>query len=124
MTSFDHAFGRASIMTLTRSGIRPTLAAAALAFAAVSLSTAPAHASTMLGGVSVAAACTNQLIGNAAVVVANNVYGWRCRYNGGVISVTYSWGPDLNRQCAVQYGSGAYSGYLNYNDPYSWRCYR
>jgi hypothetical protein len=108
--------------------IRRTAAAAvtagALALGGGVLSASEAHASTMLGGVSVANGCIYQLIGNAAVVVANNVYGWRCAYHGAVINVTYSWGPSLNQECAREYGSGAFAGYLDYNNPYSWRCYR
>lgn len=84
--------------------------------------TTQAHAAE-LGGVSVQGACNNQYPGTTAVVVANNVYGWRCRtyWSGG--QVDYS-GIDLSRQCRAQYGSGASANYLNYNDPYSWRCYR
>jgi hypothetical protein len=90
----------------------------------------PAHAApTNLGGVSVVGACINQLniapSAARAVLIANNISGWRCRYVGGVISVTYTWyNINLNSQCVVQYGNGAYASYSNFNDPYSWRCYR
>ena len=89
----------------------------------------PAQAASVLGGVSVVGACTNQLYiapsAARAVLIANNVSGWRCQYVGGVLTVTYTWyNINLNSQCVAQYGSGAYAKYSNFNDPYSWRCYR
>lgn len=84
---------------------------------------APAHATTELGSVSVQQACNVQFPGTTAVVVENNVYGWRCRiyWSGGPV---YYSGIDLSRQCRAQYGSSAYARYLDVNNPYSWRCYR
>ena len=92
--------------------------------------TMPAQAATQLGGVSVVGACINQLFiappSARAVLIANNVSGWRCQYVGaGIPPVTYIWyNIDLNRECVVEFGSGAYARYFNFNDPYSWRCYR
>jgi hypothetical protein len=90
---------------------------------------APAHAASMLGGVSVVGACSNQLwiapSATRAVLVANNTSGWRCQYVGATFTWTwYGYNIDLNRQCVVQYGAGAYAKYLNFYDPYSWRCWR
>lgn len=84
---------------------------------------APAHATTTLGGVSVQGACDVQFPGTTAVVYIYNVSGWRCKtyWSGGPV---YFSGIDLSRQCRAQYGAGAYAGYLDYNNPYSWRCYR
>ena len=82
----------------------------------------PAQAATNLGGLSVQAACSNQWPGTNAVLVANNVYGWKCRtyWSGGPVN----YNVDLNRECRRAYGSGAYASYLDYNNPYSWRCWR
>jgi hypothetical protein len=104
-------------------------AVCALALAGAIGVSAPARAATMLGGVSVAGACSNQLYiapsATRAVLVTNNVSGWRCQYVGAVITWTWcSYNIDLNRQCAVQYGAGAYARYSNFYDPYSWRCWR
>jgi hypothetical protein len=84
--------------------------------------TASAHA-VELGGVSIQGACNAQFPGTTADVVQNNVYGWRCKtyWSGGPV---YYSGIDLSRQCRAQYGSSASANYTNYNDPYSWRCYR
>ena len=76
-----------------------------------------------------AGACSNQLwiapSATRAVLVANNVTGWRCEYVGGVISwIWYTYNINLNQQCTVQYGPGAYARYTNYSNPYSWGCYR
>jgi hypothetical protein len=113
--------------------IRRRLAGAAvacgLALAGIVSVSAPAHASSILGGVSVAGACSNQLFiapsATRAVLIAYNTSGWRCRYVGAVISVTYTWyNINLNQECSVEYGAGAFARYLNFNDPYSWRCWR
>lgn len=100
------------------------IAVIAIAAAAVTVGVASsASAATRLGGVSVQQACNAQYPGTTAVVVANNVYGWRCKtyWSGGPVYYT---GIDLSRQCRAQYGSRAYANYTNYNNPYSWGCYR
>jgi hypothetical protein len=54
-----------------------------------------------------------------AVLVAYNVYGWRCQYGsdtGTRLNV------DMNAACARQYGNPGTAGFRNYNDPYSWYC--
>lgn len=84
--------------------------------------TAPAHAARppqLLGSVSIQGACDNQIApGLTAKPVYWNVYGWRC------VLGRYSYGISVNQQCAAQHGSGAYAGYVDYGNPYSWRCYR
>ena len=88
-------------------------------FAAV---TAPAHAASRLGGVSVAGACFNQWPGSEVVLLNHNVFGWKCRFWSSLGPVYY--GVDLTQQCVAQYGSRAYAAYSDYNNPYSWSCYR
>jgi hypothetical protein len=96
-----------------------------LAFVGVAATSVPAQAATSLGGVSVLGACNNQLFTNSVALIASNVSGWRCRYQGATFSVIYYWyNINLNQECAREYGAGAYAGYLNYYDPYSWRCFR
>ena len=83
---------------------------------------ATANATTILGGVDMQRACNEQYpaFGLRAVVTdQHNAFSWRCTSPWG-----YSGGIDVNRECASQYGSGAYSVLLNTSDPYSWRCGR
>jgi hypothetical protein len=83
---------------------------------------APAQAAD-LGGVSVWNACVHQNgTPSDVVLVANNVHGWRCFYNGGWNGVYMS--VNLSQECKRVHGSSAYANYTNYNNPYSWRCYR
>jgi hypothetical protein len=105
--------------TLWSTSVAAILVAGGLTFATAT----PAQAATQLGGVSVQGACNVQYPGTSAVVVANNVFGWRCRtyWSGG--PVDYS-NINLSQQCRAQYGNGAYASYLDYNNAYSWRCYR
>ena len=95
--------------------------------AAMSIANAkPASAYTRLGGVSVYNACKYQY--NAAYswevfVLSNsyNVMGWRCYLNNihtGYVEL------NLNTECRRKYGSGAQAAYDDFNDPYSWYCYR
>lgn len=54
-----------------------------------------------------------------AVLVANNVYGWRCQYGtdtGTRLNV------DMNNVCAVEYGAPGTARFTNYTNPYSWYC--
>ena len=95
-------------------------AATVLGFAAP----AQAAAKRVVGSVSVQQACRNQFTRTDAVTVNNTVYGWRCRFYGTNGNPIYISGIDLNKQCRVQYGSTATAGFLDYNNPYSWRCYR
>jgi len=88
----------------------------------VAVTASPAQAATYLGGVSVWNACVYQNgTPSDVVLVANNVHGWRCFYNGGWNGIYMS--VNLNQECARAYGR-AYASYTNYNNPYSWGCYR
>ncbi len=104
------------------------------ALAGVSTVGAPAaDAATYLGGVSIAGACSDQLMiapsATRTEIVAWNVTGWRCGYQ---TASGYVWWWDgavryninLNRECVREHGAGAWAGYTNYYNPYSWGCYR
>jgi hypothetical protein len=84
--------------------------------------TPSAEAATLRGGVSVSQACY-YTYGWDNTIHGNNVHSWRCVAYGSNGMYVFG-GVDLNRQCVRQYGSGAYASYTNYNDPYSWKCYR
>jgi hypothetical protein len=83
----------------------------------------PAQAATNLGGVSVEAACDNQRgAATTARLMRHDVHGWFCAlYIGGGV---HYYDVNLSQECRRVHGSSAYAAYLNYNDPYSWRCYR
>ncbi len=96
-----------------------------LAIGAFMLVIQPTHAATYLGGVSVQAACDNQYgPGSTATVLQWNVMGWRCVFHGGWNA--YTPGVDLTKQCKREYKryTGVYANYTNFNNPYSWGCYR
>jgi hypothetical protein len=93
-----------------------------LTFLSVAAVSTPAQAATRLGGVSVAGACFNQWPGSEVALTSNNVFGWKCRFWGSQGPLYF--GINLTQQCGVQYGGGAYAAYSNYNNPYSWSCYR
>jgi hypothetical protein len=85
--------------------------------------TAPAQAATVIGGLSVEAACDDQWGAiTYAQLIGSNTYSWRCRLNLG--GTTSYFQLDLNRECRRVYGSSAWATPLNSNDPYSWRCWR
>jgi hypothetical protein len=102
--------------------LRQFALAVGLSLAATIGSAELAGATTILGGVDMQGACNEQYpaYGLRAVVTdQHNAFSWRCTSPWG-----YSVGIDVNRECRVQYGSGAYSVLLNASDPYSWRCGR
>jgi hypothetical protein len=83
---------------------------------------APASASTYLGGVDMQRACDVQYPGfGLRAVVQNqyNAYSWKCVSPWG-----YTAGIDVNRECVTQYGPGAYAGLWNRYNPYTWFCQR
>lgn len=90
------------------------------------MNTKPASAITRLGGVSVYNACKYQYTAAFAWEVfilssSYNVMGWRCYLNNihsGSVSV------NLNRECKRVYGTTAKAGYDDFNNPYSWYCYK
>jgi hypothetical protein len=60
--------------------------------------------------------CNYQAPGTTLVLRANNVYGWKC-YTG-----LYDLSISIDAACRYTYGSGSSAYYLNFWDPYSWRC--
>ena len=93
--------------------------AAALGLIVPALAIGPASAN---GGVDITGWCRKYYNSQAfnAVVIANNVYGWRCQYGsdyGTRLNV------DMNAACAFTYPAHpGWATYSNYNNPYSWIC--
>ncbi|MFD6067263.1 hypothetical protein [Amycolatopsis lurida] len=87
--------------------------------------TVPAQAATVVGGLSVEAACDTQwgaYTYATLVGIPPNAYSWRCRLNLGGQSSFFT--VDLNRECRRVYGGNTWATPLNSSDPYSWRCWR
>ena len=82
-------------------------------------------ASTRLGGVDMQRACSVQwaTYGPTTAVVRDqhNAYSWVCRsnYTSYILG-----GVNVNQECVLQYGSGAYAGLGSASNPYSWYCQR
>jgi biotin transporter BioY len=67
-------------------------------------------------GISMTQACKEQYDGYyASYLVSSNVYGWRCRN-----SVYDNKNIDLALHCTIHYSGSPV--YLDFNNPYSWRC--
>lgn len=102
------------------------LACVVLSASSLLFISSPAQAATARGGVSMWAACQNQYAkGWESYIQDRNAYGWRCGFRP-YPNVFQKAGRtiDVNMQCAVQYGKGAWGKPSNVNDPYSWVCYR
>jgi hypothetical protein len=99
------------------------LASLALACTFMLASAQTASAATYRGGVSIWNACVYQNgTPSYVVLVQQNVMGWRCQYNGGWNAVYL--GVSVDRECKRVYGPTAFARYTNFNNPYSWGCYR
>jgi hypothetical protein len=86
----------------------------------------PAHAATAKGGVSMWSACENQYgKGWESYIKDWNAYGWRCGFRPypNVLEKADR-SINVNKQCAKQYGAGAWGEPTNKKDPYSWVCYK
>lgn len=106
-----------------------------------------ASAATRVGGLDIQGWCESKYftwsINYVTVVKAaldgHNVDGWRCRVATGKVYPNTGWGSnatyehvvdgyvysvDMDDVCRRQYGSRAFARYSNWNDPYSWSCYR
>ncbi len=59
-----------------------------------------------------------------AVLQQNNVYGWKCKQETSVPFFYNYYSIDTNAVCRWQYGGSISSAFTNYNNPYSWYCYR
>jgi hypothetical protein len=60
--------------------------------------------------------CDLQAPGTWVVLRSNNVYGWRC-FTG-----LYDLNVDVTQACRAEYGSGSSAYYLDFGNPYTWRC--
>jgi hypothetical protein len=84
-----------------------------------------ATAAERLGGVDMQRACSVQWahIGPTTAIVRdrNNAFSWKCKSNYTAYIIG---GVDVNTQCALQYGRGAYAGLGSRSNPYSWYCQR
>jgi hypothetical protein len=114
-------------MKSLKATVGATVASAALTLGGMAVAAPQAHAATTLGGLNLAAFCRYVTSGGNVtswVWIQNpqNVYQWRCSYLDSKGLQTK--GMDLNFACRWSYGPGSYAGYLNFNNPYSWRCYR
>jgi hypothetical protein len=95
-----------------------TVAMAALPMGAVIAVASPASAAPSVRGLDLQqSACDTQWPGSVIVLTAHNVYGWRCR---GIFGFYYS--INMNAACRWTYGPHSSAYYLNFSDPYSWRC--
>jgi hypothetical protein len=91
------------------------LAVPILATGAVIAIASPASASVR--GVNLqTAGCNIQSPGSTVVLTANNAYGWKC--SNGLYNLSLS----VDQACKYTYGGSSSAYYLNYSDPYSWRC--
>ena len=94
-------------------------ATAPAAFASIAPAPAP------LGGVDMQRACDTQYPPasrlRAEVLNQHDAFSWRCAapQNRGPV-----YGINVNRECVVQYGRGAFAGLRNIHNPYSWFCRR
>ncbi|NOK63952.1 MAG: hypothetical protein GFH27_549319n132 [Chloroflexi bacterium AL-W] len=82
-----------------------------------------AHAATDLGGLDLYTYChvhhkwwAPQM---AVLILPMDAASWRCRDRTGHLNSI-----NTNHVCAWQYGYGAWASTSNWDDPYSWRCYR
>jgi hypothetical protein len=92
-----------------------TLSVAALT-ACAALGTATSASAEVRGLDLQVAGCDHQAPGTTIALRANNVYGWKC-FTG-----MYYLGISINEACRYTYGTYSSAYYLNYWDPYSWRC--
>ena len=94
-------------------------ATAPAAFASIAPASAP------LGGVDMQRACDTQYPParrlRAEVLNQHDAFSWRCAapQNRGPV-----YGINVNRECVVQYGRGAFAGFRDVHNPYSWFCRR
>jgi hypothetical protein len=86
---------------------------AAVASGAVAVTT-PAFAG---GGLDLQAyGCDLQAPGTSIVLRSNNVYGWKC-FTG-----LYDLWINVDTACRARYGNASSAYYLDYYNPYTWRC--
>ncbi|HXA61949.1 MAG TPA: hypothetical protein VNW94_22605 [Streptosporangiaceae bacterium] len=97
---------------------RRALAVLALTMAAAGGTVAVTGPAFAGGGVDLQSyGCDLQAPGTWVVLRSYNAYGWRC-FNG-----IYDQFISVNDACRAEYGNGSSSYYLDYWNPYSWRCH-
>lgn len=110
------------IKTLRKSALSAGLTLVAAAVVAFGVAgPAAAVTGTRVSGVDISQACLEQNGPGFSVVHGSDVMSWRCRYSGGWNYVDL--GVNLNTWCAT-HKAGSHADYTNFNDPYSWGCYR
>lgn len=84
---------------------------------------APAQAATMyIGEVSPQKACVTDLGISEFMLTEPNADGWRCVAKSGSTRIYLP--VNFNKECVrLTKNPAAYAEYLNFRDPYSWRCY-
>lgn len=100
-----------------------TAAALTLTTAGLLGGSTPASAGTYLGGVDMQRACNTQYYDafeiRAVILDQYDAYSWRC-----VLGSDTSDGINVNQECVIEYGGGAYAGLVYWWDPHSWYCQR
>ena len=84
----------------------------------------PAFAASRISGVFVQSACDYQHGPGSTAMSFGDVMSWRCIYNGGWNF--YAQGVNLNTECKREHPglSGVYATYTDFNNAYTWGCYR
>ncbi|TRW88801.1 hypothetical protein FK535_00495 [Mycolicibacterium sp. 018/SC-01/001] len=86
------------------------------------MSSATAEARAVVGDIVVDAACVYQYrTATWATLYEQNANGWQCISNEW--KATDHRSVDMSRECRRNYGASAYADYLDFNNPYSWRCF-
>lgn len=118
----------------------------ALVFGLFALSAKEASAATRLGGLDLEGYCKKKYSTSGPMFSAvgtaglkeHNAGGWRCFVMTTSLYPKATWPPsccdivrktheysiNTNDVCQRQYGGGAWAETHNWNDPYSWSCYR
>ena len=77
---------------------------------------------TKISGISISSACRNQYgWDDVELRPPYDVMSWKCRFAGSV--VVYK-GVNLDRFYCKKNWPGSHADYTNFNDPYSWGCYK
>ena len=92
------------------------IAVAALASSGLAVGTATPALASVRGLNLQQSGCDAQAPGTNIVLRQWNAYGWKC--NTGL----YDLNIDVNRACRWTYGPRSSAYYLDWNNPYSWRC--
>lgn len=104
-----------------RARVASAVIGAMLAVGSVALIGPPAHASSVVGGISVQTYCRAHYGSTSnAVLRYNTVYGWWCAGPGGD-KAFYAEQACLEQY--RQYNGRVHAWYSDYRNPYTWYCY-